>query len=632
MTGILSHRGPDDSGYHVEKNISLGHRRLSIIDLSKKGKQPIYNEDESICIVYNGEIYNFKEIKSKLEERGHRFNSDTDTEVIVHAYEEYGEKCLQYFNGMFAFTIWDSKQKKIFVAVDRLGIKPLYYTKIGNRFLFASEIKSLLQYKDLKREVNKKGLIDYLTFRYTPTEQTIFEGIKKLKPGHFLVYKKNKIQINRYWDVNINRISKKPIAYYEKLVLKNLKQSVKRRLISDVPLGAHLSGGLDSSIIVAMMKTLVDTDIKTFSVSFEAEEPFNESRYSNMLADYYGTDHHELVVKSDTMKLLPEVIWHLDDIDSDPTLIAQYLLSEYTRKKVKVVLTGEGADELFGGYDEFRFLTLSEKYMKSIPGIMRKKIIPGIIRNTPNRILDHYFHFTSSLGEKGKERFEEFMESTGNREKSYLTLSSFFSREEKEELYSKKLMDFERENADYIEQIKPFFANANKENILNKLIYLDLKRRLPYHLLHKTDKMTMAHSLEGRVPFLDHNLVEFSFEIPPNYKFNGNIQKYILRKAVKNLIPKEILNRKKHPFVVPLGNWYKENLKELAEMVLSKTNIGHGYYFNYEPIKKIMRNYNKSKLYYGRQIWSLISFDIWHKIYIEQDNLKNPNLSLNKLY
>tara|TARA_B100000315_G_scaffold50893_1_gene45440 strand:- start:1923 stop:3875 length:1953 start_codon:yes stop_codon:yes gene_type:complete len=632
MTNILSHRGPDDFGYYIDKNVSLGHRRLSIIDLSKNGRQPIYNEDKSICIIFNGEIYNFQEIKSELEKAGHDFYSDTDTEVIVHAYEEYGINCLNYFNGMFAFAIWDSNQKKIFMAVDRLGIKPLYYIKIGNKFLFASEIKSLLQYKEIKKKINKKSLIDYLTFRYTPSEQTIFEGIKKLKPGHYLVYNKGKVDVKKYWDVNINKVVNKPVDYYEELVLENLKQSVKRRLISDVPLGAHLSGGLDSSIIVALMKTLGNSKIKTFSVSFEAKEPFNESRYANMLADYYGTDHQEIVVKSDSMKLLPKIIWHLDDIDSDPTLIAQYLLSEHTRKKVTVVLTGEGADELFGGYDEFRFLTLSEKYISKIPGLIRRNIIPSAVNAIPNKVLDRFFHFTSSLGEKGKERFKEFMDSVDNKEKSYMTLTSFFSRKEKEELYSDMLINFERKNADYTKQIKPFFEENNKENILNKLIYLDLKRRLPYHLLHKIDKMTMAHGLEARVPFLDHTLVEASFGIPTSYKFNGNIQKYILRRAVKNLIPKEILKRKKHPFVVPLGNWFKENLKDVADMVFSKSNISHGYYFKYEPIKNILKKYNRSKLYYGRQIWSLISFDIWHKIYIEQEDIRKPPKDLFSIY
>jgi asparagine synthase (glutamine-hydrolysing) len=277
-------------------------------------------------------------------------------------------------------------------------------------------------------------------------------------------------------------------------------------------------------------------------------------------------------------------------------------------------------------------LTLSEKYISKIPGLIRRNIIPSAVNAIPNKVLDRFFHFTSSLGEKGKERFKEFMDSVDNKEKSYMTLTSFFSRKEKEELYSDMLINFERKNADYTKQIKPFFEENNKENILNKLIYLDLKRRLPYHLLHKIDKMTMAHGLEARVPFLDHTLVEASFGIPTSYKFNGNIQKYILRRAVKNLIPKEILKRKKHPFVVPLGNWFKENLKDVADMVFSKSNISHGYYFKYEPIKNILKKYNRSKLYYGRQIWSLISFDIWHKIYIEQEDIRKPPKDLFSIY
>jgi len=630
MTDSITHRGPDDSGFYTSRGISLGNRRLSIIDLAT-GKQPIYNEDKSMCIVFVGEIYNHRDLRAELEKKGHKFYTSSDTEVVLHSYEEYGEDCLNYFNGMWAIAIWNSRKKELFLSVDRLGIKQLYYTVIKTKFLFASEIKALLQSDEVGRELDKKAFVEYLTFRYTPTEQTIFEGIKKLLPGHCLVLSKDKIKIKKYWDIKNQDIENESVQYHSEKILELLKDSVKKRLMSEVPLGAHLSGGLDSSIVVALMKTLMDTEVKTFSVAFDAEEPFNESRYAKMLAEYYGTDHQEIIVKGDAITHLPRVIWHLDDLDSDPTMIAQYLLSEMTKKKVTVVLTGEGADELFGGYDEFRFLAYSKKYLSSIPSQVRSIATP-IVKLTPDALLDKYFHFTSALGEKGKDAFADFMKNADSLEKSYMILTSFFSDDEKKVLYSDWLYEFERKNTDYLSQIRPYFNEVTKGNVLDKLIYMDIKRRLPYHLLHKIDKMTMAHSVEGRVPFLDYRLVEYSFRIPTNYKLRWGTSKFILRKAVKGLVPKEILHRKKHPFVVPFDNWFRQGLKDLANLVFDKSNLMHGKYFKYEPAKSIVKRYEKSKLYYGRQLWSLISFDVWHKIYIENDDMKNPPKDLYKMY
>ena len=630
MSSVLHHRGPDDDGFHTDRGISLGMRRLSIIDLST-GKQPIYNEDNSICVVYNGEIYNYKSLRAELEKKGHRFATNTDTEVIVHGYEEYGEEVVKHLNGMFGIALWDSAQKKLLLAVDRMGIKPLYYTSFGKKFLFGSEIKAILQYGEIKREMSRKAMLDYLTFRYTPTEQTIFEGIKKLAPGHLLVLKEGKISIKKYWDADIGAVGNEDEHSYAEKITALLKESVQMQMMSDVPIGIYLSGGLDSSVVTAFMRSFTDTKIKTFSVGFEAAEPFNESRYAKMVATHYGTEHHELMVKSDSMKMLPSVLWHLDDIDNDPTMIAQYQLSQFAKKHVTVVLTGEGADELFGGYDEFKMMVVAERYKDVVPRIVLKGATK-IAQNTPNAILDKFFHFSSSLGEKGKERFGQFVDTLDEHEKSYMALTSFFSDREKWELYSQQLYSSERQLADYDQQVGPFFHSATKENLLNKLIYMDMKRRLPYHLLHKMDKMSMAHSIEGRVPFLDHRLVELSFQIPPNLKLKGMTQKYILRKAAQQLLPKEILQRKKHPFVVPVDAWFKQGLKEMAEHIISKSRLCQGKLFRKEYLKKIIRNYDKSPLYYGRQLFGVVSLDIWHKIYIENDNIKNPKLDISKLY
>jgi asparagine synthase (glutamine-hydrolysing) len=630
MTHALEHRGPEQFGYFIDYKISLGHRRLKIIDLSEKGKQPIFNEDKSICVVYNGEIYNYKKIREELEKKGHKFDSNTDTEVIVHAYEEYGESCLNKFNGMWGLAIWDSTEKKLFIAVDRLGIKQIYYTKTKDKFLFGSEIKAILQDQEIKRAVNYDALSQYLTFRYTPFDETLFEGVKKLLPGHYLTYKNNKVEIKKYWDINSENFEpeKNTEKYYQEKVHNLLKNAVQKRLMSDVPLGAYLSGGLDSSIIVGLMSEVSD-NVKTFTVGFEAQEPYNEMRYAKMVAEHFNTEHYPLMVKADAASVLPKAIWHLDEPVSDPTVIAQYLISELTKKHVTVVLTGEGADELFCGYTNYKVMMKTEKYKKFLPEFARKKIIPKIVNSTPDKVLDKFFKYASSFGEKGKERFSDYMSSLDKREESFLLLQSVFDEHEKRKVYGEKLIAKEN-NLDYVkEKLTPYFKDITGTNYLNKIVYLDLKTRLPHYLLHKIDKMTMAHAIEARVPFIDYELVEFSFKIPAEMKSRAG-GKYILKKIMEKKLPKQILKRQKQPFLVPLNKWYEEKLKGLAPNIFENSDIFREKYFKQKAMTNITENYEKSKFYYGRQIWTLLTFAIWHKIYIENDNMSKPNLDINK--
>ncbi len=627
MGFVSKHRGPDQAGTYIDKDICLGHKRLSIIDLSIKGKQPMVNEDGSLVIIYNGEIYNFQDIKKRLGK--HKFISKTDSETVLHAYEEFGERCLRYFNGMFAFAICSSNKKKLFLAVDRLGIKPIYYTKVKDKFLFASEIKSLLQYEEVKREVNEKALTKYLTFRYTPDNETLFKGIKKLEPGHYLIYdaKSKRIMIKKYWDILNIEPKDYSESYYKKMTLNLLKDSVKKRLISDVPLGTHLSGGLDSSAIVALMSEL-NKEVETFTVEFESEGFYNESKYAKLVADYFSTNHHPLIVKADASEILPKAIWHLDEPISDPTIIAQSLVSQLTKKYVTVILNGEGGDEVFAGYMMYKVMQKTEKYKNILPKAS-KTLIPKIINKTPNKILDKFFKYSSGFGEKGKERFKEYMQSLDNREKIYLLLQNIFDKDEKKELYEKRLM--ESENKIKIENdFKKYFGGTNRKNYLNKITYMDIKTRLPYYLLHKVDKMSMAHAIEARVPFLDHRLVEFSFKIPAKYKMRQG-GKYILKKVMQNKLPKEILKREKQPFLVPLNRWYEEKLKEIAPQIFEQSDVFKKYFYK-KAVEKIYDNYETSKFYYGRQIWSLLSLALWHKMYIERNNLKKPNLNINSFY
>ncbi len=628
MTDSITHRGPDSDGFYTDRKISLGIRRLRIIDL-ENGDQPIFNEDKSKCIVFNGEIYNFKDLKEQLIDKGHKFYTNSDTEVIIHAYEEYGKECVKYLRGMFVFAIWDLRERILFIARDRIGIKPLYYTILKNKFIFGSEIKSILQYEDIKRKVNNTALHYYLTLRYIPGNNTLFEGIFKLLPGHTLTLHKNKIKIEKYWKINIGNIKNESEEYFTQKVLELMKESIKMRLISDVPFGAYLSGGLDSSTIVAIMQSYLKEPVKTFSVGFDAEKPFNELNYARLVAKKFGTEHYEVLVKPDDIKLLPQVIWHLDDPVVNPLiLISQYKLSELAKKKVSMVLVGEGADELFAGYAEFQINRISNNL-----GIMPKFIRRGILSHTvnilPQFIMNKMFSYSQFFGNIIRERLKDLIANAENNEKSYMILRAFFSDKDKKDIFSEKFLE-EENKVNYSSFLIPYFSKI-RTNYLDSLILVDIKERIPNFLLHEADKMAMSHGLEGRIPFMDHKLTEFSFTIPAHLKIKGSKVKYIMRKAMSKVLPKEILKRKKHPFTNPVHGAYAKALKDIALCTLDSSEI-YKEYFKRDEIKKIIERYNNSPMYYYRQLSSIVTFDIWHKIYIEQDNFKAPNLNLDKLY
>jgi asparagine synthase (glutamine-hydrolysing) len=615
MADIIRHRGPDDDDYHVDKSISLANRRLSVIDLSKKGKQPIYNEDKSICVVFNGEIYNFQDIKSELEKKGHRFYSDTDTEVIVHAYEEYGEKCLDHFNGMFAFALWDSKEKKLFIARDRHGIKPLYYTLLGNKLIFASEIKSILLNKEIKRNVNYTALHYFLTFRCNSTNETMFNGIYKLPPAHYLIYKNKKLQIKKYWEQNFYPLYKSE-NYYAKLVLKKLEEAVKSQLISDVPLGAYLSGGIDSSTIVALMSKIGVKDIRTFTVGFGFGEKYDENKYARNIAEHFDTNHKEIVVEPNTVKLLPKIVWHLDEPMADPACIPVYLLSEKVKKHATVILTGDGGDEQFGGYAQFKFMKLHNK-IRMFPKPLRKMVHPTV-KYLPGDILNLFFKYSEDLGEEGLARMNNFI-STNDSAEAYTNLMGIFNNLEKKQAYSEKMKNLKKINISR-ELNKEFFSK--KYPYMNRVMNLDTEIFLAEDMLMKADKSTMAFSVEERVPLLDHNISEISSRIPPNMKIKYFNEKYILKKAVKGIVPRQTIQRKKTNFFVPINEWFNSELLGLTKQMLSKERIMEQGIFDYKYIDKIWAKFNKSSLFYSRQLWSLLCFQLWHKMFIEEDKIK----------
>jgi asparagine synthase (glutamine-hydrolysing) len=592
MMKSISHRGPDESGTYFDDNISFGHQRLKIIDL-KTGKQPIHNEDESIQIIFNGEIYNYLDLKKDLEQKGHRFYTNTDTEVIVHSYEEYGMNCVNKFNGMFAFAIWDSNKKKLFLARDRLGIKPLYYYFNREKFIFASEIKAILEWEEIDRKVDINALNEYFTYRYVPSNRTMFENIYKLLPGHILVFENNKTNISRYWDLKEN-ITNNPESYYISKLQELLRASIKMRLISDVPLGVYLSGGIDSSCIVALMNEITD-NIKTFSVGF-GNEGDSEFSYARFVSDQFGTDHHEINVDEGDLKILPQMIWHLDEPIADAATLPTYVISRHAKKEVTVVLSGEGGDELFAGYDNYKIMTFGQSFSKATPNFF-KHVISTFAEHLPaysnsKRVID--------------------LICADNENERYMNIMSLFNKKEIEML-----------NVNKDDSFNNYFPNNMK--LLNKLLYFGINTWLPNDFFMKVDKMTMAHAIEERVPLLDYKIAEFSFMLPTDLKLKGITGKYIFKKAMVGIVPNKIIYRKKRGYNAPMDYWLKHSLKDILEQLLEESS--HNLY-NTKYALKLLKEFQKSgknydeNFYNSQKLWGFLVFEMWHKIFIEGENLE----------
>lgn len=607
MCKSISHRGPDDSGTYLDRRISLGHQRLSIIDLSRKGRQPMTNEDGDIIIVYNGEIYNYKELRQELINKGHRFFSETDTEVVIHAYEEYGCNCLDMFNGFFAFAIYDCKKKNLFLARDRLGIKPLYYTFKDGKLYFASEIKSLLVCPEIKRVLNPEAFNSYFTFRANTGEETFFRSIYKLLPGHFMVYDGKSVIRRRYWGLRIC-VQKKSISFHAKKIRKELSASVERRLMGDVPLGVYLSGGIDSSSIVALMKPHVDK-IRTFSVQFDFPELNQDIKSAEYIASHFETEHKTLTVKSDIVKLLPEIVSQQDEPSADSTTIPIYVLSQFAKKQgVSIALLGEGSDEIFCGYEQFKLLRLYNR-IRVVPRTFKSVLAP-LASATPDFILNRFFKYAGSLGKLGISRFRNYLLAK-RRIDAYLEVISVFNEKEK-----RKVLNY-RFKTDLAGKLHD--DHFRHHSSMNAAMELELKNTLVDDYLMKIDKNTMSHAVEARVPFLDHKLVEAAFRIPVSYKLNGFNEKVILRKAMHNDLPKKILTKKKDRFFVPINHWFDHELKDFAKQILEKKELH--LIFNSKYIDKINRGLRNSKLYYLRQLWCLMIFQLWHEKFIANQDV-----------
>lgn len=585
MTDEIAHRGPDDESYYKDDNIAMGFRRLSIIDL-KGGRQPMTNEDDSLVITFNGEIYNFKDIKEDLIKKGHIFKTNADTEVILHGYEEYGEKVLDKLRGMFAFVIWDKNKEKLFGARDHFGQKPFYYGIMNDTFMYGSEIKSFLRHPDFKKEVNKEALKPYLTFQTSVLEETFFKGIYKLLPGHFFTYdvKTKKININKYYQIKF----KPKKQDFDKLVDKidkTITSSIDTHLISDVPLGAYLSGGIDSSYVASYLKP-----DKTFSVGFDYEN-FNEVPLAKELSDILNIQNiNELIKSEDFFSSISNVQYYADEPTANLSAVPLYFLAKLARKHVKVVLSGEGADELFGGYPFYKEDDLIIKYRKTVPKFIRTGI-KNIVSIMPE------FHGKNFLT-KGDSKVEDY----------YIGNAFVFGNKEA----NKALSDKYKSDVTFQSITKKIYDEVKDEDDLTKMQYLDMHFWLPNDILLKADKMSMAGSLELRVPILDKEVFELASTIPTEYKLSHNTTKYVLRKAASKRIPKQWYTRPKKGFPVPIIKWFREEkYYNIAKEMFNKDFVKE--FFNQKYLNKILDEHYKGKKNHCRKIWTVYVFLVWYQ-------------------
>lgn len=601
MCDVIRHRGPDDEGWITKGNYGIGMRRLSIIDLFT-GRQPISNEDGSIWIVFNGEIYNHVELRNKLIKKGHKFQTKCDTEVIVHAYEEYGEECPKKLNGMFGFAILDLKKQILFLARDRLGIKPLYYYHDSKKFAFGSELKSILQVPNIPREVDLRALDLFLTFEYIPSPYSIFQGIRKLPPGHSLTLKDGRINIREYWDLDFDEKDIPEGELCEQL-LELFQDAVKIRLMSDVPLGAFLSGGIDSSAIVAMMSRVMDRPVKTFSIGFK-EDTYNESHYAQQIANHFNTEHHVEIIEPNALELAEKLVGFLDEPFGDFSIFPTYLVSKMARKHVTVSLSGDGGDELFAGYDTYIANKAGRAYER-LPRLLRNAMHPILSRIPPTEK-------KKGLINRAK-RFVEGMELPADLEHTRWMI--FLQEGEKNKLYSDDLQDT-LNGSDSFEFIRNYFNRVNTSDPLNRQLYVDIKSYLVDNILVKVDRMSMATSLETRVPFLDHRFVEFSATIPSRLKLQGKNTKYLFKKAMGDVLPPQILNRSKEGFSIPIKNWLKEDLKPLMLEVLDQQKIKREGFFNTNYVEQLKKEHLSGKENHSHRLWSMMVFGIWQDLYL----------------
>lgn len=607
MRDVIYYRGPDDGGTFVEGPIGLGHRRLSIVDVTH-GAQPMFNKGGSCVIVYNGEIYNHADYREDLTNRGYDFQTHCDTETIIHLYEEYGADCVEYLRGMFAFAIWDKRKNELFIARDRLGVKPLYYyLDASGSLFFGSEIKTILEAGAVKPELNYNALPDQLANHGTSRDETLFKGVKRLLPGHTLVWKDGRLDVRKYWDISFepkheDRSDTEFVDEWREM----FRESVRLRLMADVPLGMFLSGGIDSSAIAAMMSRMVDGPIKTFSVGFNEREA-NELEFARVVARAFNTDHHEIVISPrQFFEALPNLVWHEDEPIGFIASVPLYFVSKLAQEHVKVVLTGEGSDEILAGYGRYQkavtLLNYGEKYESYTPGFLRDVVrggvatLPGVLNRKLNRT---------------------FLSREADIENLFFDNFSVFSKAMQVGLFSAETKARIADISPYVGH-NAWLENTDAADLLDKLLYVDTKTYL-HELLMKQDQMSMAASIESRVPFLDHKLVEFTAKMPERMKLRGKTTKWVLREAMKGILPDEILNRPKMGFPVPVGGWFRNEFKHIVdEYVLGERAVNRGI-FSSKYVTQLVAAHNAGENH-DERLWAMVNFEIWYRRFIDGEN------------
>jgi len=613
LCDALVHRGPDDEAYYLNGPVALGQRRLAILDLAG-GRQPMSNEDATVWITFNGEIYNFQELRQRLEGLGHRFATRSDTEVIVHAYEQYGADCVKKFRGMFAFALWDQPRQMLLLARDRVGKKPLFYAEVDGQWIFASELQALLRHPGLARELDWAALDDYLTYGYVPAPKTIFRGVHKLPPAHWLTLRLRpggsggpEVHVERYWQ----------LAYEPKLrlseadaaggLLEVLREAVRLRMIADVPLGALLSGGIDSSIVVALMSQLSDRPVKTFSIGFDDQE-FNELPHARRVAERCGTEHHELIVRPNALEVLPTLVRHYGEPYADSSAIPSYYVAKLTREHVKVALNGDGGDECLAGYERYAGGLAADRYGR-IPAVVRRLAIEPLSRLIPaggprRSRLRQARRFLQVAGQPASQR--------------YLRWIGYVPTTEKAALYSP---DFQEQLAGHRAEswLLEMWERLSAAGLgpLDRMLALDVESYLPYDLLVKMDIATMANSLEARSPFLDHHVMEFCARLPATYKLRGLRLKHLLKKAGTGLLPPETLTRRKMGFGVPVGDWMRGELRSwMEDLLLSPRALKRGY-FQPEALRQVVDRHLEGREDRSFELWALLWLELWHQEFMD---------------
>lgn len=605
MCNAIRHRGPDDEGSYLGEGVGMAMRRLAIIDLAG-GQQPIANEDRTAWIVFNGEIYNYRSLRERLEKLGHKFRTESDTEAIIHAYEQYGAECPKLLHGMFAFAIWDERKQELFLARDRVGKKPLLYALTNKELIFGSEFAALLCHPDVSREINPEAIHYYLSFMCVPAPLTAYRQIKKLEPGHTLRFGLNgEVRIERYWQPDFSKKVKLSEVEAGERTIEVLREAVRVRLMSEVPLGAFLSGGIDSSAIVALMSEQSGEPIKTFSIGFE-EQDFSELHYARRVAEHVGADHHEFIVRPNALEVLPTLVEHYGEPYADSSAIPTYYVAKETRRSVTVALNGDGGDECFAGYERYAAMRLAEIYRR-LPGLVRGPLIQQAINLLPS----------SEIHRSRLRDVKRFLESASlSPLERYARWVSVLKVKAKDELYTE---DFRQRMAgrEPVDFLAPWFAQANGAGVVDAVLLADTMTYLPNDLLVKVDIASMAVSLEARSPFLDHHVIEFAASLPENLKLRGLTTKYILKRALRKILPQENLQRRKMGFGVPLGHWFRGEMQGfLRETLLAEKALKRGF-FKPEAVTRMIEDHTRGHKDYAPQLWTLLMLELWFQRFID---------------